>query len=329
MTNIATRCPECKSAFQVESDQLNIAAGSVRCGVCLTIFKAADHIEKLASNELNVGYMPYVLDNHADLNAATENLQQEIDGLLGLDLDIDGQLDEVIRTDINEVLGLSEESNNGEYIDQWVSSETNFSNILDEPIERTEPSMPLSAINPFDDQPSTPTDKIRANKTKTNKNQSKKPWLAALAITLPIVFVGALLLIYLNSATLSQDPKYRGAMISLCQYTQCTINEYRDLDKLELSQLRVRSHPQQAYTISVSLSIENLAKFYQPFPKLRIRFTDLDNKLVAQHILQPQDYLSTKQRTKPTMSPRQINSIAIELVDPGTTATNYSVELVN
>ena len=210
-----------------------------------------------------------------------------------------------------------------------MSSETNFSNILDEAIERTEPSMPLSAINPFDDQPSTPTDKIRANKTKTNKNQSKKPWLAALAITWPIVFVGALLLIYLNSATLSQDPKYRGAMISLCQYTQCTIKEYRDIDKLELSQLRVRSHTQQANIISVSLSIENLAKFYQPFPKLRIRFTDLDNKLVAQHILQPQDYLSTKQRTKPTMSPRQINSIAIELVDPGTTATNYSVELVN
>lgn len=320
MTNIATRCPECKSAFQVESDQLSIAAGSVRCGVCLTIFKAADHIEELASNELNVGYMPYVLDNHADLNAATENLQQEIDGLLGLNLDIDGQLEEVIRTDINEVLGLSEESNNGEYIDQWVSSETNFSNILDEAIERTEPSMPLSAINPFDDQPSTPT-------SKTNKN--KKSWLAALAITLPIVFIGALSLIYLNSATLSQDPKYRDAMIILCQHTQCTIEEYRDTDKLELSQLRVRSHPQQAKTISVSLSIKNLAEFYQPFPSLRIRFTNLDNKLVAQHILQPQDYLSTAQRKQPTLPPQQNNSIAIELADPGTSATNYSMELVD
>ena len=149
MNNIVTRCPECKSAFRVEPDQLNTAAGMVRCGVCLTVFEAADHIEKLDADEASVGYMPNVLDHHDDLNTAAENLQQELDGLLGTDLET------AISTDINEVLGLSPESsprdpNQG--LDQWATEETRFSNILDEMIERAEPDLPMPLTNPVADE---------------------------------------------------------------------------------------------------------------------------------------------------------------------------------
>ena len=42
MGHIITRCPKCSTAFRVTSVQLSVANGSVRCGFCLTVFKAFD-----------------------------------------------------------------------------------------------------------------------------------------------------------------------------------------------------------------------------------------------------------------------------------------------
>ncbi len=41
----ATQCPACKARFQVTLDQLNKAQGLVRCGACLHVFPADQHLE--------------------------------------------------------------------------------------------------------------------------------------------------------------------------------------------------------------------------------------------------------------------------------------------
>lgn len=44
MTHLVTRCPKCATAFRLTSNQLESARGSVRCGSCLHIFKAQEHL---------------------------------------------------------------------------------------------------------------------------------------------------------------------------------------------------------------------------------------------------------------------------------------------
>lgn len=39
-----TRCPHCQTSFRVRDEHLNAARGMVRCGSCLQVFKAAEHI---------------------------------------------------------------------------------------------------------------------------------------------------------------------------------------------------------------------------------------------------------------------------------------------
>jgi len=39
-----TRCPQCKTAFKVNEKMLSMAHGKVRCGACLEVFQATDHI---------------------------------------------------------------------------------------------------------------------------------------------------------------------------------------------------------------------------------------------------------------------------------------------
>lgn len=44
MENMVTRCPQCKTSFRITPAQLKTARGAVRCGSCLTIFKASENI---------------------------------------------------------------------------------------------------------------------------------------------------------------------------------------------------------------------------------------------------------------------------------------------
>lgn len=43
-TPMVTRCPQCKTSFRITPAQLQSARGAVRCGSCLHIFKARDHL---------------------------------------------------------------------------------------------------------------------------------------------------------------------------------------------------------------------------------------------------------------------------------------------
>lgn len=52
MTQMVTRCPKCATAFRVTSTQLESAKGAVRCGSCLHIFKAQDHLVRNSATEV-------------------------------------------------------------------------------------------------------------------------------------------------------------------------------------------------------------------------------------------------------------------------------------
>lgn len=57
-----TKCPECRAVFRVTTEQLQMAEGLVRCGICDAVFNGSEHIE----------------ENH-DPNAVTENWRTQLD----------------------------------------------------------------------------------------------------------------------------------------------------------------------------------------------------------------------------------------------------------
>ena len=41
-----TKCPECRAVFRVTTEQLSMAEGLVRCGICDSVFNGREHIEE-------------------------------------------------------------------------------------------------------------------------------------------------------------------------------------------------------------------------------------------------------------------------------------------
>jgi predicted Zn finger-like uncharacterized protein len=137
--------------------------------------------------------------------------------------------------------------------------------------------------------------------------------------------------IYFFSADLSRNENYRQALIKSCYYLDCKIAPYSDLNKLVINTFIIQSHPTQPGAVIVDMLIENTAQFRQPYPRIKVRFDDLQGQLVAQRFFSPEEYI-TQQNPHRLPAPKNISSgrqahISFSLVDPGLSAVNYLVAL--
>ena len=87
MTDRLTCCPHCGTTFRTTEQQLQTARGSVRCGSCLKIFAALEHlIDSLPTGELNL--------DDLDLTAVEKRLQESETESRGDDFQLSAESDE-------------------------------------------------------------------------------------------------------------------------------------------------------------------------------------------------------------------------------------------
>jgi hypothetical protein len=89
-------------------------------------------------------------------------------------------------------------------------------------------------------------------------------------------------------------------------------------------QLLVRSHPRYAQALEVNLVFRNDADAAQPFPAIELGFHDTGNRLVANRLFQPGEYLPAELRTSDMPAHSSIQ-VTLEMVDPGSDAVNYTL----
>jgi predicted Zn finger-like uncharacterized protein len=150
-----------------------------------------------------------------------------------------------------------------------------------------------------------------------------------------IILLGAIVLAaqysYFFSRELSQTEAYRKPLSSFCEHLGCSLDLFRDIDKHRVRQFMVQSDPNQPGALVVDLIIENRAQFHQPFPKIALRFADMQNQTVAERVFLAREYLahnSTSLPAKPKLIPKgKQRRVNFRLVDPGIKAVNYSVAL--
>ena len=89
--------------------------------------------------------------------------------------------------------------------------------------------------------------------------------------------------------------------------------------------LVVRSHPDFAGALIVDAILYNRAPFSQPFPLLELRFADMNGQLLASRRFKPSEYLAGELAGQAEMPPQTPIHIALDILDPGTKAVNYSL----
>lgn len=133
--------------------------------------------------------------------------------------------------------------------------------------------------------------------------------------------------IHANFDTLARGPA-RPWLAQACQWADCALPPQSDVTQIRSGNLIVRSHPSQQGALAVDAIITNLAPFPQPYPQLQLQFSDLNGTPVAGRRFLPAEYLAGELSGAALMPTQQPVHIALELVDPGPQAVNYSLTVV-
>lgn len=418
MADMITRCPQCGTAFRITPAHLKSARGSVRCGSCLHVFNAKDHLDTTLPAHVNAAQPTEAKavstpppTTTRDEETAAQRPQESAasssqdDLLISDDMDTSFPEDDAFPDETGAV-------NSDDYLPPDPPSKTSLFERSPSPKaadeEEEEPDDDESwALKLLDEEDSTPApgrstvvhpSAARSGAPIEEEPEADDPWdehlvhadevpeddtwyelsdadadieesyavalsasrregagstyldaiepepvefaykekqpfwrsrwfwgcLSSLAFVLLLVQVA-----WLQYPRLNRVEPYRSWYASACVVLGCQLPPQQDVSAIRTSNLVVRSHPNQANALMVDVILQNTAPFTQAFPGLALTFSNLQGDVVAQRVFGPNQYLGGEMTGQSQMPIRQPVHIALAIVDPGPTAVNYRVEVVD
>ena len=133
-----TQCPHCHTTFRIRTEQLSVAKGAVRCGSCLQVFKATEHIVNQPAAEPAVKPEPVKPEpvkpepNTGD-EIAFDDIPDQIDdnpledfGIRQPDNDLNETFDSSLQLD-DSIFGMQDESSSSRYSAKNQDNDFDFS----------------------------------------------------------------------------------------------------------------------------------------------------------------------------------------------------------
>jgi len=183
--------------------------------------------------------------------------------------------------------------------------------------ERAEPGVRAEVLQDLTDDP-----------LQLDWQKRRSPWGRRLLwLLLVLIAAGGLAAQYIayHFEELARQDQYRPWFQQICPQIGCTVPSKVDIARIKSSNLVVRSHPEFNGALVVDAIIYNRATFSQPFPLLELRFADLNGHLIASRRFKPGEYLKGDLEGLPEMPPQTPIHIALDILDPGPKAVNYSL----
>ncbi|MFL0796080.1 MAG: DUF3426 domain-containing protein [Cellvibrionaceae bacterium] len=140
--------------------------------------------------------------------------------------------------------------------------------------------------------------------------------------------IGFLQFGYWKMNDLARQAQWRPSYEKACDMLNCKLPTLIDIQRMRSHNLIVRSHPDYENALLVDTIVINTADFPQPFPKLQLVFSDLQNKTVASRQFSANEYLAGELAGATMMPPHQPIHLGLEIVDPGEQAVSYRLEIL-
>ncbi len=360
MALFITQCPHCHTTFRTSVSQLQSADGMVRCGACLRVFVADDHL--LPSADLQTLDKPLGAANDAN---------DDDDELPLTEPEPKPQTQETIEVpEVPEPVFTFVEAPEPvtpsdadtripelnlvavEPADQGlpVHASTPEESLFVQPelaAVRNDSSQEPPAFSALDDfiLPGDPAPTALETAAAVSRQQldniaaasatvefdwegnagqkSRSGWWSFFAVVLLSTL--GLQVIYSQWDELGQNDTLRPWLERLCDVLPCSLAQRVDLQSIRTDNLLVHSHPEFSNALRVTLILRNDSAFEQALPLLNLRFTDADNSAVAQRQFSPSHYLPAELQNLQGLPPGTPIQIALDIIDPGIRAINYEV----
>lgn len=158
-----------------------------------------------------------------------------------------------------------------------------------------------------------------------HKTHSTKFLLIAL-ISLSLLLLAQI--IYKQKDWLSEQPITSGITRAFCKVAGCQIEKRRDISMIEMINKNIYSHPNQPNALVVSASLDNKAKFNQPFPLIEISLLDSNSNIIALRRFTPKEYLRENYEPGALMISNKVTEFKVHIADPGKDAVRFQFKFM-
>ena len=339
-----TQCPDCKTRFRVNNDQLRIAQGQVRCSRCHVIFNALEFLQTspqsaaaTANQEIEQTSPDSITDFLSDMDLEEfSELKAQIsnDWCPFKDSDaeaVSAKPDQSIDDELSDVLRELEdyEVNSQEKAEQKVLEEPPLEceTANKESAETKTPEKPLPFEMPENLQgiKPTPQESLSIDEILGTKRAVKKGgvWWSIGILTLLLLAISQLA--WFGRDKLMRYPEGRMLLHNICEYAKCELPTIRAPEQIQVLSRSITTHPKIENALLIQLTIANKADFPQPYPMLQIGLYSSDELLVVQRRFHPKEYISGN--TEPgELKPGRALYVELEIEDPGNDVTGFKLE---
>lgn len=295
-----TRCPHCQITFRVSLKHLQLADGAVRCGSCLQIFKAPEH---LTSSQIPSNILKTLTPTATQ---STNSFSQQVHDLPFANTD------------------------------GWIHHHAN--NESEREKETGLPKKKRASLAPSISYPAEPSARIRqeSDGNLTEKLRSpielhddeRQPWKSPLLwgiMNVAAIVVLTTQYLFFNLASLAQQDHWRPFFTISCKFLNCTLPSQFDVSQIQTNHLVIRSTSDYENSLSVDAIINNQADVSQPFPLIELTFSNDENSTIANRQFTPKEYLGGELSGTSMIPPKQPIHLSLQIIDPGQEATNYQL----
>jgi len=128
---------------------------------------------------------------------------------------------------------------------------------------------------------------------------------------------------YTERHTLSQQPILQPAYQQWCTWIGCQLDSPRVIEQLALVNRDVRPHPDLDGALLISATVQNRARFAQPYPQIGVTLRNFDNDVVAERFFHPAEYLEAGRWSEQGLGVDTLLPVEFEVLDPGRNAVAF------
>lgn len=161
--------------------------------------------------------------------------------------------------------------------------------------------------------------------------RARKPrlqWLwASLSAAAAVALLGQIATY--NYAALAHNERTRPTLEQLCFLAGCELPARVNIDLIRSSNLIVRPHKDFPNALAIDVILYNRADFAQPFPVLRMTFSDLAGLEISSKSFRPAEYLGGELAGTTLMPPQTPVHVGLSMLDPGSKVASYNLDFLS
>lgn len=322
-----TECPHCLTVLKVSAELIYAGDPRVRCGECLRVFSARDHLTQVEADlDVTKVYLPPKREL-ATTDGPAFSLQPEVaEGLRAL----------VDKPKNRKNQNSPSKSTHPVERPRRAAIPSRVSDIKPEPEKNNKPVDVLVSSD-------SATKEIESSK-KAGKSEKANRHISVLSRSnnssgrsVPIRSISVVTILLLAALTLLAIDAVRSVMTNpnlkdslgdfWCSIGTCETAVSRDFSNLQIVRRKIYAHPKIEGVLVISLAMINRQQTAMEYPTLQVRMTDQSGEIIARGHFEPTAYVPGFEPGM-TIAPERIVDVVLQVEDPGDAAQSFDLEFL-